>query len=73
MFIHNSCRPSYLSPAFCSKGVAGDCAQVLFALTPVWSTVVAVAVLHEAQPSGLELLGGGLILTASLLATREKA
>ncbi len=58
---------------FGANGVASVCAQVLFASTPIWSTVVAVAVLHEAQPSGLEILGGALILTASLLATREKA
>ena len=46
--------------------------QVLFAFTPIWSTVLAVAVLHESQPSGLEYVGGALILAASLLATREK-
>lgn len=58
---------------FAANGLASVYAQVLFASTPIWSTVVAVAVLHEAQPSGLEILGGALILTASLLATREKA
>lgn len=51
----------------------GDCVQILFAFTPIWSTVLAVVVLHESLPNSLEYVGGALILAATLLATREKS
>lgn len=50
--------------------ISASRAQVLFSFTPLWSTIIAIAVLHEEQPSGLEYLGGALIVAASILASR---
>lgn len=45
-------------------------AQVLFSTTPIWSTIFAVALLHESALQPTEIAGGALIIFASLLATR---
>lgn len=50
--------------------ISASRAQVLFSFTPLWSTIIAIVVLHESQPSGLEYLGGVLIVVASILASR---
>jgi len=64
------------SAALQSRGqtrISASRAQILFAFTPIWSTVLAVVVLHESLPNSLEYVGGALILAATLLATREKS
>lgn len=45
-------------------------AQVLYSLTPVWSSLFAASLLDE-RISPLGYLGGGIVLLATLLATRK--
>lgn len=49
--------------------VAAARAQVLFSMTPVWSTMFAVVILHEAALEPTEIAGGALIIFASVLAS----
>lgn len=45
-------------------------AQVLFSTTPLWSTAIAIVLLHEAALGTAEVAGGALIIFASVLAAK---